>query len=370
MDVKTFLNLAPRLPCHISVLIRGETGIGKSHITRTVAETLGLPLVDVRGSTMDESKVTGIPDFIASKELGVSTFVLPSWFVRACREPVLLFLDELNRSMPQVQQAFFQVVLDRSLGNDARGMPMTLHPKTRIYAAVNVGSSYDVNDMDPALQRRFWTIDLDTTLEDWVPWARHTGLDPVLIEFLQQNPSHFKVNPASVTPGTICPNGASWHRAADSLLHMGLAASDHMGERPAGSYETMHGFVGAEAAIAYVEFVARYAKQIKAEDIMEGKVSAAKIKKLPASESLIVIDKLCSWLAILDSSGAHMNCWTDKQADNCIAFAELLPEEQLVHFWTEVSKTKNMGAVKLMHPRIGQKIVKLIQAAQNLSQKK
>ena len=30
-------------------------------------------------------------------------------------------LDELNRSLPGVQQSFFQLVLDRALGNDKNG---------------------------------------------------------------------------------------------------------------------------------------------------------------------------------------------------------------------------------------------------------
>jgi MoxR-like ATPase len=69
-------------------------------------------------------------------------------------------LDELNRSLPGVQQSFFQLVLDRELGNDKDGNPYKFHPETRIFAAVNHGSEYDVNEMDPALLRRFWTVDL------------------------------------------------------------------------------------------------------------------------------------------------------------------------------------------------------------------
>ena len=204
MDIKTFKNLAPKLPASIAVLMRGPTGVGKSHLAYATAAELNLDLIDVRGSTMDESKVTGIPDFEVSKDLGVATFVLPSWFVRACREPVVLFLDELNRSMPQVQQAFFQVVLDRSLGNDADGNPMTLHPETRVYAAVNHGAEYDVNDMDPALLRRFWTVDLEPTNEDWISWAKDK-CDSVLVDFIRQNPAHLRADVGSVEPGTVMP---------------------------------------------------------------------------------------------------------------------------------------------------------------------
>ena len=123
MDIKTFKKLAAKLPANIAVLMRGPTGVGKSHMGKALAAELGLEFLDVRGSTMDESQVSGIPDFETSKTAGVATFCLPSWYVRACREPVVLMLDELNRSMPQVMQSFFQIVLDRELGNNVDGEP-------------------------------------------------------------------------------------------------------------------------------------------------------------------------------------------------------------------------------------------------------
>ena len=310
---------------------------------------------------MDESKVTGIPDFEVSKEEGVATFVLPSWFVRGCREPVVLFLDELNRSMPQVQQAFFQVVLDRSLGNDANGNPMVLHPETRVFAAVNHGAEYDVNDMDPALLRRFWTVDLEPTTEDWLTWAANASIDSVLIDFIRQNPAHLRVDPGSVEMGTVCPTNASWHRLNDSLVHMGWAPSQVAGTRPEGFYALCTGFVGVEAAIAFADFVAKYEMQVSAEDVLEGRVTKKAAKAMKASEAMTVLDKL------VDHAG--QNDWTDEEADNIVAFAKELPAEQMVHLWNSVMATKNMGPIKALHSRIGDEIVSVIREARNLSSK-
>jgi hypothetical protein len=359
MDIKTFKALAPNLPAHIAVLMRGPTGVGKSHLAYAAAKDLGLDLIDVRGSTMDESKVTGIPDFEVSKEQGVATFVLPSWFVRGCREPVVLFLDELNRSMPQVQQAFFQVVLDRSLGNDANGNPMVLHPETRVFAAVNHGAEYDVNDMDPALLRRFWTVDLEPTTEDWLTWAANASIDSVLIDFIRQNPAHLRVDPGSVEMGTVCPTNASWHRLNDSLVHMGWAPSQVAGTRPEGFYALCTGFVGVEAAIAFADFVAKYEMQVSAEDVIEGRVTKKAAKAMKASEAMTVLDKLVDH--------AKDNEWNDDQADNIVAFARELPAEQMVHLWNSVMATKNMGPIKALHSRIGDEIVSVIREARNLS---
>ena len=154
MDIKTIKQIVPNLPAEIAVLMRGPTGVGKSHVAAKISEELGYPFIDVRGSTMQEGDVIGYPDLEAMKTSGVSTMVLPAWFMRACKEPCVLMLDELNRALPGVMQGFFQVVLDRHLGNDKDGMPIALHPDTRVIAAVNAGNEYDVNDMDPALLRR------------------------------------------------------------------------------------------------------------------------------------------------------------------------------------------------------------------------
>ena len=357
MDIKTFKNLAPKLPASISILMRGPTGVGKSHLVYEIAKDLDMPLVDVRGSTMDESKVTGIPDFEVSKELGVATFVLPSWFVRGCREGIVLFLDEMNRSMPQVQQAFFQVVLDRSLGNDANGNPMALHPDTRVYAAVNHGAEYDVNDMDPALLRRFWTVDLEPTNEDWLGWAKDR-IDNVMVDFIRQTPAHLRPEVSSVEPGTVMPTPASWHRLDTSLKHMSWNASDIAGTRPDGFYALCQGFVGTEAAIAFSEFVAKYERQVSAEDVLSGSVTKKQAKDMKASESLAVLDK------IVDH--AENNDWTDEEADNLVTFTSHLPDEQMVHLWNAVMATKNMGPIKALHSRIGDEIVSLIRKAREL----
>ena len=358
MDIKTFKQISSNLPADIAILMRGPTGVGKSHLSRAVADELSLPFIDVRGSTMDESQVSGIPDFETSKETGVATFCLPSWYVRACREPVVLMLDELNRSMPQVMQSFFQIVLDRELGNNVEGETLKLHPETRVFAAVNWGSEYDVNDMDPALLRRFWVVDLEPTVNDWIDWANQEGLDSVLIDFVRQHPEHFRPDVSSVDPGTVVPTPASWHRLNDSLVHMSMAPSDIAGSRPDIFYSLSAGFVGTEASIAFTEFVARYEKVISAEDVLSGKIKKSKIKELPASEALSVIDKMIEH--------SKENNWSEDEAKNAANFARTRGGEQIVYLWTGISKTQVLPNIQSLHSEIGSEVVDLVRKARGL----
>ena len=115
MDIKTFKTVAGKLPAEMAILMRGPTGVGKSFLGKAIADEKELPFIDVRLSVMSEGDVAGYPDIEGMKETGVMTFCMPSWFVRATREPVVLMLDEMNRALPGVQQAAFQLILDREL---------------------------------------------------------------------------------------------------------------------------------------------------------------------------------------------------------------------------------------------------------------
>ena len=357
MDISTFKFLAPKLPAKDAILMRGPTGIGKSFLAADLAKVLDLPLIDVRGSTMDESKVTGIPDFIASKEHGVATFVLPSWFVRACKEPCVILLDEINRSMPQVMQAFFQVVLDRSLGNDAGGMPMTLHPDSRVVACGNFGSEYDVTQMDPALLRRFWTQDIECTTEDWIIWAKGK-CDPLLIDFIRQNPIHLRVDPAGQDSDKVLPTPASWHKLDGALTGIdGWAPSKLAGlARPDHFYGLCAGYIGTEATISFCEFITKYERVITAKMVLAGEVGKDKVDAMKASESMVVIERLVEHN--LD------NDWDETETGHICDFIHACPEEQLIHLWNELMSSKRMVNIVPLHKLgMGDEVIEIIAKA-------
>ena len=360
MDVKTFKSVASKLPPHIAVLMRGPTGVGKSHLARAAAEELELPYIDVRLSTMSEGDFGGYPDIEGMKETSIMTFCMPSFFVRACREPVVLMLDEMNRALPGVMQGAFQLVLDRELGNDKDGNPYRLHPETRVFAAINAGAEYDVNDMDPALLRRFWTIDLDPTCEDWLNWAGENDIDPILVDFIRQNPVHLRVDPSEVEPGTVCPNPASWHRVDQSLKHMGLAPKDKAGEaRPPGMYPVLLGMVGTEAAISFCDFVENYELVVSAEDVLDSWDDIKDVvNEFNAEGQGALIEKLAVHFAD--------NEWKQKQAKNASAFTATLNDELLVHFWNKMVATNKVPNIQKLHKLIGQRVVQAVKASRNV----
>ena len=241
-----------------------------------------------------------------------------------------------------------------------RDSPYRLHPETRIFAAINAGNEYDVNDMDPALLRRFWTVDLEPTVEDWMEWAKEEGIDPVLIDFIRQNPAHLRVDPSQVEQGTVCPNPASWHRVNQSLCHMGMAPKDVAGKpRPAGLYAVCLGMVGVEASISFCDFVENYESVISAEDILDRWEDIEdKCQDLNAEAQGALIDKLADHFA--------ENEWKKSQAENAGAFGNTLNDELLVHFWNSCTKTSNVPNIQKLHKLLGQRVVEAVKSSRNI----
>jgi len=351
LNIKSFLKIVKNLPPHHAVLMRAGTGVGKSSLVSQIAEEVELPLIDVRASIMSEGDTQGYPDIEGMKEKGIMTFCMPAWFVRACNEPVVLFLDEFNRGLPAVQQSFFQIVLDRQLGNDENGMPYNIHPETRIFAAINHGNEYDVNEMDPALLRRFWTIDLKPSKDDWINWAKSKNVDNLIIEFLRTRSSHLFVNLEKVKPGNVFPTPASWARFDEVLKYTGV---DLMEDRKSFDiFNTAIGFIGQEAAVEFADFVKKYEVVVTPEELLRSfKNCEHKLKTMSNDRINSLIERL----------GEHSasNNWTVSQAKNAAKLGKMISEEMMIHFWSKVTGGKNIDSIQKFHKEIGQYVVEIV----------
>ena len=150
VDFATFLNVAPHiLAARLPILIRGRHGVGKSEVVYMIAAQEGLPVVERRASQMTEGDLLGLPDTAETSISGrkSTTWNAPDWLVTACEEPVVLFLDEVDRATVEVRQGLFELTDSRKING------WNLHAETLIVAAVNGGehgSQYQVGEMDPA----------------------------------------------------------------------------------------------------------------------------------------------------------------------------------------------------------------------------
>jgi hypothetical protein len=352
MDIKNFLETVPRLPADIAILVRGPHGIGKSQLFRQIAKGLGFAdadFIDRRLSQMTEGDLLGLPELTD----GITRFAPPDWYMSACKAPKIVLLDEFNRATPEVMQCGFQIVLDHELNG------WKLHPETRVYAAINASPEYIVNDMDPALLDRFWTIDLEPTSDDWLDWAKSAGVDELIVDFIRQQPRHLR-HTGQIEPGKIYPSQRSWDRLDKSLKHAGLAPTDFAGQKPGpvGMYAIAIGFLGFETSSALVDFVMNYDAQISAEDILDSwdnPVVKNKVKKLSADKLNALTEK------IIDHSAK--NSWTAQQADNLASMLKTANGEILVSFINKLMSTNRVDNLRLIHVRIRDLLMKTVTSA-------
>ena len=130
VDFKTFVSVAPHvLAVRKPLMLRGRHGVGKSELVYQIGRNMDLPIVERRASQMPEGALVGRP----TTDGDVTSFCAPDWFADACGRPVLLFLDEVDRAIPEVRQGIFELADSRKIfGN-------VLHPDTVLVAAVNGG---------------------------------------------------------------------------------------------------------------------------------------------------------------------------------------------------------------------------------------
>src|SRR5215471_19152320 len=172
------------------VFIWSSPGAGKSSIVRQLAESLKVPLRDVRALLLDPVDLRGLP-FLGSD--GRSKWATPDFLPQDGEG--ILFLDELNAAPAMVQASCYQLVLDRKLGE------YTLPEGWTIVAAGNRDSDRAATTRMPTpLRNRFVHLDFEVDVQEWSEWAIGAGIRPEVIAFIRFRPQLLALSTAMPTP--------------------------------------------------------------------------------------------------------------------------------------------------------------------------
>ncbi len=343
----TFANLKSMIPTLLSgdesnlysVLIRGRHGIGKSWVAYQTASGLAwdgaktrpiesgetsLPVVEIRASQMTEGDLLGLPsphDVNVNGEQAASLRPF-AWLVKACTEPVVLFLDEVDRATTEVRQGFFQ------LGDSRQINGWKLHPGTVVFGAVNGGvhaAQYQVADMDPAELDRWVTFDVEPSVEDWLDWGK-TEIHAIVWDFINQNREHLE-HKGEFEPGTVYPSRRSWHRLSSTLAKVNMLDDE---KADLGLlFNLSHGFVGFEAAVSLRDFVENYERQVTVEDILDaGKLD--KTKDFGLVDHVALIEKM-------DAAAVFTASIPNSRLINLVNYFDTLPSEARMKLFTTLT---------------------------------
>ena len=123
-------------------------------------------------------------------------------------QPITLFIDELNRTDPQVMRELMNIILNRNI--NGFNLPWWVN----IVAAINPStqdSKYAVNEFDEAQTDRFLKIALDANIEEWVDYALKQGLDNDVVMAIASMEDIFVARAkASEDIDNMSPSPRSW----------------------------------------------------------------------------------------------------------------------------------------------------------------
>jgi hypothetical protein len=233
----------PGLLLHVAVarpvFLWGAPGIGKSSLVRDFADSLGLECVTLVGTQLAAEDLIGVPEL----RDGRSRFAPPESIARD--EPYCLFLDELNSSSPEVQKAFYSLILDRRIG------AYELPPGSIVIGAGNRSSDNALaRPMASALVNRLIHVHLRAAWADWSTWAQEAGIHQWVLGYLTERPDHLWSAPPKVEEPFSTPR--SWHMLSDALRSYGDGIDEEtVGLLAAGTLTPAH----ATAFGGYVKIV-------------------------------------------------------------------------------------------------------------------
>lgn len=347
-----------------SCLLMGNHGIGKSEIVKEAARRLGIPCVDIRLSQCDVGDLKGMPFLVG----GRTYFAPPDWFpLRESDATELqkqlglkdkvtlglhgdrgfLFLDEINRANREVQQAAFEIVLDRRLNM------RTLPEGWRVVAAVNDNDDlYSVIDFDPAFLDRFFVVKFRPEQDEWFEWAKtHQIHDAVYMFVRKLNKYLYPTNDAikTATSGKNKVHGPrSWAHLSRSIISMqkahkdGLLAFDILDRSRQATdflFKVAMGHVGTMAATDFKNFIETDYQALDANVILN-KWDDDVAKRLQAVVDANRIPELANYNTIIiefvkDKIKKELN---QKQAQNLVNYCRVVPNEVCADFWKKFNQ--------------------------------
>jgi len=162
-----------------SFLLLSPPGVGKSEMVYQAAAEAGLPCRSLLGTQIAPEDVSGIPRIIGER----SVFCPPRVLLPENPEPFCLFLDELPACAPDVQKAFYSLLLERRLGEHA------LPQGTWVVAAGNrMQDRALVRAMSSALVNRVTILHLRVDAGEWLAWAAKNSIREDVRAFISYMP--------------------------------------------------------------------------------------------------------------------------------------------------------------------------------------
>ena len=338
-------------PAAQNIMLVGRHGIGKSRILEDFFAARGEKVVTLfLGQMSDPGDLIGLPHL--DEKTCRTEFMLPYWFPTD-GQPVVLFLDELNRARPEVLQTVMDLTLNRKLAGKS------LPEGSRIISAVNGGSEYQLTDLDPALVSRFNIYEFAPSVEDWINWARAAGLDSRIISFIEENPEMLDDEAGGASFGEDnlerSPDRRSWERLSKVIEKF---------SEPGEEVQAMaSGIIGDRAAADFFRFVNNH-KIPSVKELLSVNDLTSFVENLSFTDFTQLNEAIFRWLQAQSATASDLN------AANLVRYFDYLgasnKKELQAHFASLVSAERYPAALNFILEKAPELYKKLLALSDEL----
>jgi hypothetical protein len=201
-----------------SFLLLSPPGVGKSDMVYQAAREAALPCRSLLGTQIAPEDVSGVPRIVGER----SVFCPPRMLLPENPAPFCLFLDELPACAPDVQKAFYSLLLERRIGEHR------LPRGTWVVAAGNRTQDRAlVRSMSSALVNRVTILHVRVDVDEWLDWAKANGVRADITSFVSYMPSALmRPVPSEPVPFSTPRAWAALSRALDVAEASGVLNAD------------------------------------------------------------------------------------------------------------------------------------------------
>jgi hypothetical protein len=162
-----------------SLLLLSTPGAGKSDVVRQAAAEAGLECRSLLGTQIAPEDVSGVPKLRNERTI----FCPPRVVIPENERPFCLFLDELPAAPPDVQKAFYSLLLERRVGEHR------LPKGSWVVAAGNRAENEALSrSLSRALINRVFVLTIRVDVAEWLRWAEQARVRAEVRSFIHYVP--------------------------------------------------------------------------------------------------------------------------------------------------------------------------------------
>lgn len=222
-------------------------------------------------------------------------------------KPVILFIDELNRTEQQTMKELMNIILNKSI--NGYNLPWFVS----IVSAINPcsqNSTYATNELDDAQLDRFLKLKVEANLEDWIDYSLERGVNTDIVEGLAIAEAIFiKREKGQEDTSEMSPSPRSWEMVSNiyTYIHDAVKTKFFTDDERKNVSDDMRvlirGKVGDNPARTILENINRKENNIKPAEILtckEPKIDPAIVTKFNNQKRLtqkIISDNLANYIA-------------------------------------------------------------------------